>query len=160
MADRPRTTWKCRWVPRRTRQRRYTAQDAARIVCRVTRDGGTLADVVARYRVVCAGERPEDRTAAEQALAAAQANILANESVLGDAYRTFQLINGLLSVVALLGRIIPALRVHSLAAAGARQSIAAQSQQIQQQQAANQSTFAIVQRAAANEARFRQTGTF
>lgn len=138
----------------------FTVADAARIACRVTRGGhGTLAEILARYRVVCAGEQRRDKSQAEVALEAALANIEANDAALDESYRLFQLINGLLNALALLGLVLPTARAFRIAGIAGRQTVQATMSTIQQQQAANQSTFRIVQQAAANEARFRLTGT-
>lgn len=157
---RERTTWQCRWVPRRTRERVFTVADAARISCRVTRSGkGTLAEILARYRVVCRGDARRDKSQAEIALEAALANIEGNQGALDESYRLFQLINGLLSAMAIIGLVLPAARPFRIATVAGRQSVQAAMTTIQQQQAANQATFRIVQQAAANEARFRISGT-
>lgn len=160
MAERPRTTWQCRWVPNRTRKRVYTVADAARIACRVTRSGqGSFAQITARYRVVCQGDARRDKSQAEIALEAALANIEGNQGALDESYRLFQLINGLLNAIALIGLVLPTARAFRIASVAGRQSVQATMTTIQQQQAANQSTYRIVQQAAANEARFRLSGT-
>jgi len=155
MAERPRTTWKCRWVPRRTRDRVFTVADAARIMCRVVRAGGTRAEIEARYRVVCAGEQRRDRTAAEAAMEAAMVNIQAQDAVNDQTYRMFQLINGLLNAISLLGLVLPQARAFRLVSVAGRTSVQNQMGQIVQQQAANNSTYKILQQAAANERAYR-----
>lgn len=155
MAERARTTWQCRWVPRRTRKRVYTAADAARIACRVTRSGkGTFADITARYRTVCAGERPK-ASEAEIALEKAATALEDNNTVLDNAWNLFNFINGLIAALALLGLVVPQARFARFLTGSGAATVAAAMTTITARVAANQATYAIVRQAAANAARFR-----
>jgi len=143
---RTRATWKCRWVPRRTKKRDYTVNDAARIVCRVVRSGKSKAQIDKRYAVICAGERDDSR-AVEDALAQAQALALSNSDALQSAYELFLLINGLLlGLLALpsLLRRAPLLVIAFRGVARAQTSAAAQVTVIGRQIAANDSFYTNV----------------
>lgn len=150
----PPITFKCRWVPNRTVDRTFTARDAARIMCRVTRSGTPRVEIERHYRQICT-EASDRKGQAEQALEAAAENIESNERTLQEQLELLRILQLALDAIALIGLIIPLARPARLAALGARSVIAARVGAIEVQQAANQRTFDLVRQAAANEAQFR-----
>ena len=153
-------TVRCVNRPNRSKPRRFAERDAAKIVCRVVRAGGSKARIDRLYLQVCAEpkSRPQ-KTAAEAALELAATELQSNNDELRDAYRLFQIVNGLIS---LLLQLIPFTRIANVFArvfASARRLppslLAAKMDTIQAQIARNDAAFNIVRQAAANEARFR-----
>jgi len=140
--ERTKATWKCRWRPNRSKERRYTEQDAARIMCRVVRSGGTKAEIERRYAVVCRGQE-DRRTPAEEAIALAQAAILGNNAALTDAFTIFVVINGILGVIALLTRFVPSppLKAVALGIGLVRTNITTVMTTINRQKAANDALY-------------------
>lgn len=114
---RPRTRFKCRWVPRRDPPRKFTANDAARVMCYAFKQGATRREMDQRFKVVCQGEdrvKSELEEAAEAAMSAVESSNVA----LLDAYSLFLAINSVLLALIFLSRVIPApiLRPVSVAA--------------------------------------------
>lgn len=147
---RPVTRFFCRWVPRRTRARTFTARDAARIMCEATKDNGaTEAEMVRRYREVCRGiarPRSELELAAEAAISA-----LTNTRdalVEADALLTIALIvmGALLVLLAVLGRLIPR-RILILISRNTVERLRANVQQIAVQRAANDDVIRALEQA-------------
>ena len=143
---------KCYVKPNRTEDRKFTAQDAARIMCYAFKGGASEADMVRRFRITCKGEtqQKDKAQAAEEAIALAMENIQANSAQLLEEWRAFLIVNGiLLGLIGLLGLIQLAgpLRVIALPLrAGAR---------VAQVQVAQLITMNITRRAA-NDAVFEQ----
>lgn len=143
---------KCYVKPNRTEERRFTAQDAARIMCYAFKGGASEQEIVRRFRIHCRGEaRGRDRAQmAEEAIALAMENIQANSLQLLEEWRAFLIVNGILiALIGLLGLIQLAgpLRVIALPLrAGAR---------VAQVQVAQLITMNITRRAA-NDAVFEQ----
>jgi len=139
----PRTTFKCRWVPRRSAKRTFEAGDVARIYCKARRDGVSEQEIEAQIEAKCPDKRirqPKALEIAQQAVAVAEGNM----TVLNDAYQLFFTINAvllaLLALPALLRRT-PGLIVIFRAAAVAQRSVAAQVTVIGRQVAANESLY-------------------
>lgn len=143
MNNKPRTTWKCRWVPRRTVPRVFKAQDAARITCKAIAGGATRAEIDERIEKTCPDGSRRPRVD-ESLAAAAQAIALQNMTVMNETYQLFFTINAvllaLLALPALLRRT-PGLIVIFRAAAVAQRSVAAQVTVIGRQIAANESLY-------------------
>lgn len=132
----------------------------AKVYCHaLTRHGGTRAEFEKALLEVCDAAGKEKKTsAAAQALALAEETIANNEDILGDSYRMFQIVNGLLS---LLLSLVPFARFGNLvtkiigrASALPSNVVQAEMQVIQIQRAANDAALRIIRQAAANEARF------
>lgn len=137
----------------------FKERDAARIVCRVVRAGGSKARIDQLFRVICKESPPQRKTAAEAALEAAIANIEANSGELDNAFLLFQIANGIMT---LLFNVIPFLRLPGLVARLVARSrglppsvIEAQMANIVAQRASNDAMIRLLRQAAANEARFR-----
>jgi hypothetical protein len=139
---------KCYVKPNRTEERRFTGQDAARIMCYAFKNGASEAEMLRRFRVTCKGETKERANQAEEAIALAMENVQLNTAQLLDEWKAFLIVNGiLLGLIALLGVIQLAgpLRLVALPLrAGAR---------VAQVQVAQMITRNIIQRAA-NDAVF------
>jgi hypothetical protein len=157
----------CHYRPNRTEPRRFSERDAARIICRVMADGGTIAGITARWQEMCGDRRPRPKSAAEAALELAMANIDQNNATLTGAYDTFNIINAIINA---LFAVLPLFRLIRGVAALARLTrtaeriagpgiVQANLTNITTQQASNAAAYRIIQQAAANEARFRLTGT-
>lgn len=153
-------TLRCVNRPNRSKPRKFAERDAARIVCRVVRAGGSKARIDRLYLQVCAEPkgRPQ-KSAAEAALDLAADQLQASTDELGDAYRLFQIVNGLVSLVL---QLIPFTRVANIFTrlfARANQLpqslLVAKMETIQRQVAANDAAIRIARQVAANEARFR-----
>lgn len=150
---------KCFFKPIRTKQRRYSARDAARITCYATRAGASKAQIDTLYAEIC--KQPSQRrsnSAAAEALELAASNIQSNSDELRDAFQLFQVVNGLISLIFTL---VPVLRLPSAIARLFSRSnslpnglVAAKMDVIQAQLARNDQAFRIVQQAAANEREF------
>ena len=82
-------------------------------------------------------------------------NTQANIAELDETYRLFQLINALLNTLSLLFVVLPIGRTVRGSVVALRAAVGAREQAIQVQQAANQRTYQILQREAANAAAFR-----
>ena len=144
MNTKPRTTFKCRWVPRRSVKRTFKARDVARIWCAALEDGETEGEIEAAIKVKCdpdrKGRQIRDTAVLEMAVAVAEANIVQ----LNEAYNLFLLVNGLLlgllALPALLRRS-PGLIVAFRAVARAQSSVAAQVTVIGRTVAANESLY-------------------
>lgn len=147
---------KCFNKPNRSEPRPFDALDAAKIMCRVVRAGGSKAQIEAHYKRICV-DAPEKRTSeALEAMEAAMQAIEANNVNLNEAFQIFQIVNGILNAIALLGLIIPVARPLRLVAVAARVTVQTRMTSITSQIASNDATFVILQQAAANEARFLQ----
>ena len=141
---------KCYQKPNRTEERKFTAQDAARIMCYAFKGGASEADMVRRFRFHCKGETKERANQAEEAIALAMENVQENSAQLLDEWRAFLIVNGiLLGLIGLLGLIQFAgpLRVIALPLRAAAR--------VSQVQVAQLITRNIVQRAA-NDAVFNK----
>lgn len=149
---------KCAYKPNRRTARRFGERDAARIVCRVVRAGGSKARIDQLYRSICT-EAPSRKSAAEEALEQAAQAIDTNSAELLSAYEAFQLVNLVLNTLLALGTVIPVLRPVRVAAQAGRTAINVRLASITAQRAANDVTARSLRQAAANEGRFRLTGT-
>lgn len=155
----------CTVKPNRSRKRTFTERDAARICCDVVRSGGSKPAIDRIFRTIC-GEQPRRPSASEAALELAAVNIQQNTAELEA---NLILLRAIEALVSLLFAILPFLRLPGLLARIATLSraanrtapglVAARITQVQAQVARNESTFRIVQQAAANERAFRLTGT-
>jgi len=137
-------TWKCRWRPNRKTARTFTPNDAARITCKVLRQGHTLAEIDERVAKICPEkDTKRSRISEEGAIQAVAQALLESNSVMDSAYTYFLAINGLLVAIAYLLRFVPVvpLRVASAAAAVTRTQIATVMTRIQVQRAANEATY-------------------
>lgn len=148
------TTFKCRWVPNRSAPRVYTVTDAARIMCRVTRAGATMAQIQATYARVCKDVPAKKSNEAEQALEQSAAALQANTAELLTAYQLFQIVNGLVTAVIFLSTFVPFARPLRPAAQAARTGLQHALTTNITRRAANEALFARVQQAAANESRY------
>lgn len=144
----------------------------AKILCRVVRQGGSKAEVEAKYQSICGdGQRRRPGSGAEAALELAAQTILDNNAELDDAYTTFKIINALIDVVfqlipflrsiKILERFVQLFKYIDRANRVLQQFkgpnvIQAKMEVIQRQKAANDAVYNIVRQAAANEARFRK----
>jgi hypothetical protein len=156
---------KCFIKPNRTKDRPFSERDVARVMCRVVRAGGSRARIETEYKKVCLNEKPK-KSQAEEALEQGMQALEANTLELENAWNLFNLTN---EIVALLVTLIPLfrllrvasqlLRLGRLTARLGTNTVSARMDAIRQQQAANAEVFKILQQAAANEARFRLTGT-
>lgn len=144
----------CRFKPVRSGPRRFTEVDAARIMCKVVRGGGSRARIEAEFRRRCVDAPQRRSSEAQQALELSAQVIQENTVELDATFRYFQVVNGLLAALALIGLVLPILRPVRIAAQLARVATTARLTSNRAQAAANERTFGIVQRAAENEARF------
>lgn len=140
---RPLTRWFCRWRPRRTADRSFSVNDAARIACKVITSGkGTLRTITARIEEKCPSAKPERNLQDVDAAAEAAAVIQQNTIYLEDAYTAFLVVNGILIGLAALARLLPGpLRLVAPAAAAARVNVASLLQRNITQRAANDAMF-------------------
>lgn len=144
MNTKPRTTWKCRWVPRRSKKRTFEASDVARIWCKALADGVSETEIEAKIELKCDPDRKARRDGslamAQQALAVAQGNI----DVLNDSYNLFLTLNAVLLALLALPAIIrrsPGLFVIFRGIARVQTSVAAQVTVIGRQVAANEALY-------------------
>jgi hypothetical protein len=94
---------KCYQKPNRTTERKFKAQDAARIMCYAFKGGASEADMVRRFRFTCKGEAKGQQEGLESAVAAAMEGIELNTLQLFNEWRYFLIINGiLLAIIAFL----------------------------------------------------------
>lgn len=116
--ERPSPTFKCRWVPNRSPERKYTGRDAARVMCYALREGFRRADILKQSETIC----PDEHRKAKQessAIAEAIAALTSSNFELGAEYQYFLIINGLLTaLVAILtfSRFLGPLRIIGLPA--------------------------------------------
>jgi hypothetical protein len=151
----------CKYRPNRSEVRPFAERDAARIICRVVRAGGSKARIDRLYHEICTDPRGRpQKSAAQAALEHAIANIEANNAELEEAYRMFQIVN-LIAQLAL--QLIPYTRLAQfisrfVAVANRLPSniVAAKLDTITAQRAANDAALRILRQAAANESRFQR----
>lgn len=139
--------------PNRSRRREFSERDAARIICRVIANGGTLAEIIAQQRTICGDGRQRRRTAAQAIAEQAQELADANDRTLEGLAAFLELAATLVGLIRRIGRT-PATIPLWAASTVVRTEINAQLQQIRVQQAANREAMAIIQREAANDAAF------
>lgn len=97
---------KCYVKPNREEERKFTGQDAARIMCYAFKNGASEAEMLRRFRITCKGETKERANQAEEAIALAMENVQANSAQLLEEWRAFLIVNGiLLGLIGLLGLI-------------------------------------------------------
>lgn len=146
---------KCFEKPNRTKLRPFGARDAARIMCRVTRAGGSKAEIEAHYKKICT-KAPSRKSQAQEALQAAESALVDNNISLDLAFRDFQVINGLVQGLGLALTFVPGIaRFFRIGPQALNLLITARMGTLTRQQAANADTMAIIRQAAANEERFR-----
>ena len=143
---------KCTVVPERTRARRFTERDAARITCRVIAEGGSEREIELAMLEICP-DTPRPKRADAAALAAAAQALEDSNITLELTLAFFALLTGLLTLLRFLGRT-PATLPLRLAAAPALTQVAGVVGAVTVRIAANNGAIAIVRQAAANAARF------
>jgi hypothetical protein len=163
---------KCSYKPTRTVARIFKERDAARILCRVVRSGGSKKKVDQLYERICLNQRPrrDEKSEAEIAMEIAITELANSNEDLDSNYRAFEIANGLIEAVVPLFKVLRVAKILQKAVKlfGKTQEkvdsvppglFSAKLGQIKQQIAANQDTMVILRQAASNEARFRMTGT-
>lgn len=146
MNTKPRTTYKCRWVPRRTVARTFKASDVARVYCKALSQGETRAEIQRQLELKCPDpetRQPDNRQILEQA----QALSISNLTVLNDTYQLFFTVNAVMLALLALPAIIrrsPGLFVIFRGLARLQSSVAAQVTVIGRQVAANESFYTTV----------------
>lgn len=156
-----RTTWKCRWVPRRTKSRRYTAKDAGRVKCLAVKNGATPAAIERAYRTACPETQRSRGDLAEEAAAEAGAegeivlqesmNVIAkNTELLSEYAETLIVVGAIIAVISVvikvIGKLVPKKGALALASFATK---------FGEKQVAEMIKINIMQRAA-NDAAFRQ----
>lgn len=150
--------------PNRSSRRVWNAKRVGQVACYAIRDGATLAEIEAE---IAKCGRPEERRKSAEAQAALEAAAEALEASNSELTLDSDVLRRFLSTTAPL---LPLLRfgarflTRKMGVVGAgivaiRQVATARLAQITARTAANDSTIAIVRRAAANEARFLRSGT-
>lgn len=154
---------KCFQKPNRTRVRFWNAKKVGQVACIALRSGASRVEIEGYIAECVGGERRNDPSEAEQALAVAEQALSQNNVVLdadADSLRRFQdlgILNPLvLRILARVPVVGPALATGIVALS---RVAASQLARIAVQKAANDAALTVVRRAAANAARFRQTGT-
>lgn len=151
---------KCTFRPNRSFPRRFTERDAARIICEAIRNGGTFQAIETLYEQQCGEERTRrPKGEAERALEIAAEALQQNNVLLAEASGTYRALEIFFRAVFQLATFVPPLRVLRAPARLVQKGARVLNRQTQVRQAANDRVFDIVSRAAANEERYRLTGT-
>lgn len=140
---------RCTLRPNRSERRGYTAKDVGRIACYALRDGATPQEILSELRE-CApcSDDTEQKNALERAMEAIAENQRMIVTVLAVAVAVLALMRFFGVFIALIPRALP------IALPVIVQRITGMQSVLRAQRAANDSVFAIVQRAAANAGSF------